>query len=420
MNKNGSRKNLVIGSILFVGFFLLYVVIGHRIGSKSSMLSVWCDAFFSFDNGYYLLYFFSDTDMPLAQSIFRHPFLYWFMSSMTRTFFLIGTERIVLWEFIVFIQCALASVSVVLIYLTCLKISNRVIPSIVLAVFYGFSSTMLIIAWTPESFVYASFTFALLVYISYAYIEGKKAPKIGFSLQNIVLAFVITGITLTNSFIWFVASWMSYRNRKEKLIWTGSITCAVIAVFFWTMDFSEQSLMEMLKVSSNLTGDSGFHSEFIVSNGKALFHHLLGSTVLFGETIIKPLRTNEIFNYPSFNLLPEHNWIETSSLIVLYIVVGYSIIRNFKKHAFVRFLTIALVFNLFLHGVLEFGLLEAFIYGAHFVFILSLLLAYLFRERYGNLHFVWLVPFILLMIVTNIQVVIELYRFAVENYPPKG
>jgi hypothetical protein len=396
---------------------MLYFAIGDRIGDRSAILRVESDAFFSFDSGYYIRDFFMNAGMPAPQSIFRHPFLDSILSRITDFHSLLKIEHIALWELIVSIQSILASISVVLIYNTCLKINNRIIPSAVLALFFGFSSTMLIVSWAPESFVYASFAFAVLVYVFYSYIEGEKVAKLGFHITNGIMAFVITGITLTNSFVWFVASLMSYRDRKQKLIWTFSITGAVIIVFFITLNSSEMSLMEMVERSSSFMGGSGFHPEYVVSSGQAIFHHFLGSTFLFGNTATTPLHLSSGVDFAAFNLLPKHNLIGTISLIILYVLVVYSVIKNFRKHAFVRFLTISFAFNLLLHGVLKFGILESFIYGAHIVFIVPLLLAYLFRGQRSNMHFIWLVPFVVLMIVTNAQVIRDLYHFAVKNYP---
>ena len=68
---------------------------------------------------------------------------------------------------------------------------------------YGFSATMLVITWTPESFSYANFTLVLMCFVCYPFITGEKEAKIGFSIANVLLAIVITGVTLTNSFMWF-------------------------------------------------------------------------------------------------------------------------------------------------------------------------------------------------------------------------
>ena len=75
---------------------------------------------------------------------------------------------------IIFIQAFLSAISVVMIYALCCKICKNVIVSFLLAVMYGFSATMLVITWTPESFIYANFTLVLMCFVCYPFINGEK------------------------------------------------------------------------------------------------------------------------------------------------------------------------------------------------------------------------------------------------------
>ncbi|PGE34183.1 leucyl aminopeptidase, partial [Bacillus cereus] len=71
---------------------------------------------------------------------------------------------------IIFIQTFLSALSVVMIYTLCCKICKNTIVSFLLAVMYGFSATMLVITWTPESFSYANFTLVLMCFVCYPFI----------------------------------------------------------------------------------------------------------------------------------------------------------------------------------------------------------------------------------------------------------
>ena len=94
---------------------------------------------------------------------------------------------------IIFIQTFLSALSVVMIYTLCCKICKNTIVFL-LAVMYGFSATMLVITWTPESFSYANFTLVLLCALYAIHLLQGKEAKIGFSIANVLLAIVIKGL----------------------------------------------------------------------------------------------------------------------------------------------------------------------------------------------------------------------------------
>ncbi|MCZ2991252.1 hypothetical protein NYY86_24325, partial [Acinetobacter baumannii] len=108
---------------------------------------------------------------------------------------------------------------------------------------------MLVITWTPESFSYANFTLVLMCFVCYPFITGEKEAKIGFSIANVLLAIVITGVTLTNSFMWFLGSLMSYKKLRKKIIWTGISIVIVVVLFVLAMNANNVVLIEGLKGS---------------------------------------------------------------------------------------------------------------------------------------------------------------------------
>lgn len=143
-------------------------------------------------------------------------------------------------------------------------------------------------------------------------------------------------------------------------------------------------------------------------------HLLLGSPLILGDVSEMPLRTFQDFS--QFNALPSHplrGWIV---IIVVYGAAIWAIVNNIFKNRFVLFLAGCLGFNVLLHGIVGFGLPEAFIYGSHFIFTLPLLLAYVFK-KINRLKIIVLSIIVLIIALNNIDKIIYLYQFAVLKHP---
>ncbi|MFQ6339697.1 DUF6080 domain-containing protein [Bacillus sp. AF62] len=409
---NGYKGRGILALVLFIFYWSLYFFIGWKMENDSKVLTAsWYDMYFSFDQGYYILSFFL-AKIPIADEVlFRHPFLNFLTEEIATVVSSLGVKNVV--QGIIFFQAFLSTLSVVMIYILCCKICKNVIVSFLLAVMYGFSATLLVITWTPESFVYANFTLVLMCFVCYPFITGEKEAKAGFSVANMLLAIGITGVTLTNSFMWFLGSVMSYKTLKKRIIWTGISIIVVVLLFALVIIENNISLIDVINTNIKFTEKQGFSEEYVGSKYILAFHLVLGSSFIFGPFSEVTLRQGEQF--AQLNMLPSHTMIGWIVIVSVYAFIIVAVWKNFRKEPFVRFLSFCLLFNIVLHGIVGFGASEAFIYGAHMVFTIPLLLAYGFKVM-RRIKVVGLCIVLLLLLINNFDSMLYFYHFAVSNY----
>ena len=409
---NGYKGKGILALVLFIFYWSFYFFIGWKMENDSKILTAsWYDMYFSFDQGYYILSFFL-AKIPIADEVlFRHPFLNFLTEEIATVVSSLGVKNVV--QGIIFFQAFLSTISVVMIYMLCCKICKNVIVSFLLAVMYGFSATLLVITWTPESFVYANFTLVLMCFVCYPFITGEKEAKAGFSAANMLLAIGITGVTLTNSFMWFLGSVMSYKTLKKRIIWTGISIIVVVLLFALVIIENNISLIDVINTNIKFTEKQGFSEEYVGSKYILAFHLVLGSSFIFGPFSEVTLRQGEQF--AQLNMLPSHTMIGWIVIVSVYAFIIVAVWKNFRKEPFVRFLSFCLLFNIVLHGIVGFGASEAFIYGAHMVFTIPLLLAYGFKVM-RRVKVVALCLILILIIINNFESMLYFYHFAVSNY----
>ncbi|PGA28640.1 leucyl aminopeptidase [Bacillus thuringiensis] len=409
---NNYKGKGILALVLFIFYWSFYFFIGWKMENDSKILTAsWYDMYFSFDQGYYILSFFL-AKIPIADEVlFRHPFLNFLTEEIATVVSSLGVKNVV--QGIIFFQAFLSTISVVMIYMLCCKICKNVIVSFLLAVMYGFSATLLVITWTPESFVYANFTLVLMCFVCYPFITGEKEAKAGFSAANMLLAIGITGVTLTNSFMWFLGSVMSYKTLKKRIIWTGISIIVVVFLFALVIIENNISLIDVINTNIKFTEKQGFSEEYVGSKYILVFHLVLGSSFIFGPFSEVTLRQGEQF--AQLNMLPSHTMIGWIVIVSVYAFIIVAVWKNFRKEPFVRFLSFCLLFNIVLHGIVGFGASEAFIYGAHMVFTIPLLLAYGFKVM-RRIKVVGLCIVLLLILINNFDSMLYFYHFAVSNY----
>ncbi|PFV16815.1 DUF6080 domain-containing protein, partial [Bacillus thuringiensis] len=402
---NGYKGKGILALVLFIFYWSLYFFIGWKMENDSKVLTAsWYDMYFSFDQGYYILSFFL-AKIPIADEVlFRHPFLNFLTEEIATVVSSLGVKNVV--QGIIFFQAFLSTLSVVMIYILCCKICKNVIVSFLLAVMYGFSATLLVITWTPESFVYANFTLVLMCFVCYPFITGEKEAKAGFSVANMLLAIGITGVTLTNSFMWFLGSVMSYKTLKKRIIWTGISIIVVVLLFALVIIENNISLIDVINTNIKFTEKQGFSEEYVGSKYILAFHLVLGSSFIFGPFSEVTLRQGEQF--AQLNMLPSHTMIGWIVIVSVYAFIIVAVWKNFRKEPFVRFLSFCLLFNIVLHGIVGFGASEAFIYGAHMVFTIPLLLAYGFKVM-RRIKVVGLCIVLLLLLINNFDSMLYFY-----------
>ena len=180
------------------------------------------------------------------------------------------------------------------------------------------------------------------------------------------------------------------------------------------MNANNVVLIDAVKASMSFAAqEQNFSPEYVKPSGILIFHLLLGSSVIFGPFSEVTLRQGEQF--AQLNMLPSHTMMGWIVIVSVYAFIIVAVWKNFRKEPFVRFLSFCLLFNIVLHGIVGFGVSEAFIYGAHMLFTIPLLLAYGFKVM-RRVKVVALCLILILIIINNFESMLYFYHFAVSNY----
>jgi len=139
---------------------------------------------------------------------------------------------------------------------------------------------------------------------------------------------------------------------------------------------------------------------------------------LFGEFIYIP-----VFNtlgFPEINLLPyAHIW----QYFIIGFILGISVYATFKycKNRFFLMLILSFLIDAIIHIVFHFGLYEAFIYGAHWIFVVPLIWGWIYTGNKNKRQVLfWDIVFVvlgLIIILNNSAKMVDFIQFSIHYYP---
>jgi hypothetical protein len=292
----------------------------------------------------------------------------------------------------------------------------------------AFFSTNLILSFSPESFPVSLFLLTfVLVYCSFIV---REKGVVSFS-HFFILALITGGTTITNSIKCCIPYWFSDLNLKKKIVKTCYValmlTCIFSLVYFFVnvgaLYFNGASKLYM-PWSDMIQQYNNYSSEYVNASilykgyAEMALSYFFGSPVLFAEFIYIP-----VFNtigFPEINILPYANsW----QYIVIYFVLGTFAIAIFKyfKNRFFLMVILSFLVDAVIHVVFHFGICEAFIYGAHWIFVVPLIWGWIYAENKNRKWFIfWDVVFIvlgLIIIFNNSIKMLDFIQFAQHHYP---
>lgn len=394
-----NKKELKLLCLLMVFYFsyssLLII--------KSSIIDndVLADLYFSFDNNPIFKFGY--------QSIPPHPLLKY----LTSPIILIGdllvslTGIYKLKTFLWVILCNYMIASSVLFIFKYLKnvinLNDRI--SVLLSVLFAITSILLILSFTPESFTISVFVITFIIY--YTSLHLKKNKEIPTS-EKIILSTIATGITITNFIICNIPYFFTKKPFKEKVKDLVILSIPMAIIFAW-IGFRHSFIADTKSRLSWFTHTTGEFYEHVID----LF---FGSPFFFSQLWIHKLRNDDT---DVISMDYYHHWWQYLFIAIISSLIIASLIRNYKSK-FVQILFLILVFNILIHIVIKYGLDEPFMFAAHWIYIVPLLLGWLYKsvssEQQKNLYKLYLVIGII-MLFNNMHTLYNFINTAIKLFP---
>lgn len=406
-------------TLLFSGLLVFYLCISLYFAFFSILIdhpTKETDLYFSLDNPLIFKYGRSHISGHPLTIIFYYPF-------------------VVLGNFLAFLLGAkaktvlFAALSSVMISLSCLYI-HRYIKNIVelanreallLTIFFALFSTNLILCFTPETFTLAAFFLSFSAYF-YAY-HIKNRIFVSPIYTSILASVCLGGVTVTNFVkgiipIFFLKE--SFRAIFKKLLVTIIVFFIILLLTQVLLYYADGRSFFHLMVGHQQEFTAGFNDSF-VSYLKHVFFNFWGAPMFFPELI--NLSYYSPANSDTINMLyitDYRYWWQYLSIVTLSIALLWAIIKNYKN-PLMQILVLLLAVDLGIHCVLEFGINTPFIYGGHWVYIVPLILAWLFKDikkkSTRNISYTLLCLLVIGIAVNNGVRLIEFAKLANEVYP---
>lgn len=304
------------------------------------------------------------------------------------------------------LQIAVSSISITLIfsYLKSLKLNKTTLYTI-MGIFL-FSFPQLFMSLSIERFIYAQLSIILFIYLVH-----KNKNKENYLLD--LAAIPLFGITVSNIYIYVLNLIIKYKTQFKKYI--KHLT--VFALTSYIVIIMTNSI-SLLNTVSGIKDNSAyvFNGTWIEKIKMILFRLLYPSIYFPG---------NEITTYGENGI--SYKMMQTDNINIIYFVIFMiilclciaSIIIN-RKDDIVKLSAAIILFNIFMHGIVGFNLLNANIMTIHFGFAIIILLAHFCKNiKSENIKSVNLFLIIVLttVILSNGQGFIKIFNLGVQMLP---
>lgn len=393
--------------LLFVFLSIFYLSYSLFLGLETSLVSNahrGMDLYFSFDNVVHFNAGFQNLDAHPFLQIFSYPFT--FVGNILSKY--VGIEA----RIILFLLCCTTSVTMSVVYINrylrrIVELSDRV--SLLISVFFALFSTLLVLAFTVESFTWSLFMLSFWVY--YFSKKIKEQARVGF-FSYAVSVFILGGVTITNAVkagcaIFFFKDTL---KNKMRLVKNTIVLFAVALLFvgYYSLDFSR---LEYFDDVSNLP-----LSEKIIN-------YFWGSPILLSSLCIGNSRVGEINNtyMQMISLQSYSHWWQYAVVLLILAIVVFSLVKNYRTKL-VQYLFLLLFFDVLLHIVLMKGLSEAMIYGGHWVYTIPLFVGWLYKSLEKNQRKILIAVLSGLILILAVNDVVRMKEFTdlAFQYFPKS
>jgi hypothetical protein len=361
----------------------------------------------------------------------KHPLINFYLLPLSLLLFIakfIISEKAALVSLYVFYHLSV-TYSMIFIYriLNELMMLNQ-FRSIILTILFSSFAHIII-----QSFIIESYPLSLLLLTITLYVLGK-----GIYLKEktdpylYCLLFVLTaGVTITNGLKTIIAYLFTEKKLNAKIKWIVAVSfffLILVAIIYIPTKLitSKNSKTELVSNNNSRPGYStenpkqSLTQELEASGSKIPFlkfirfdidlfssfrGNILGESALFHTSNFKSEIRNGRNIYLEYSS-PYKNWI----ILLFYLFFVFSVIISLNQkfsHILLAFLSV----DIFIHVVCRFGIEEPYIFAAHWMFLIPLFFAFLYKnERLKNLYYFFdlaIISFSIFFLYNNWSIIFE-------------
>lgn len=401
------EKCLFFILLLFYFLYSMYIALSTSIIDNTSVIT---DIYFSYDN-------------PLILEVGRtqisgHPLLVLFYYP----FVLIGNVLASLITFkaktlfFVFLSSSMISLSCIYIYRYFKEIIEaKKLVCYLFTLFFAFFSTNLILAFTPESFTLSALFLSFNVYYNSSYIKRGVSPPF---ISNVILANVfLGGVTITNMAKGVIPV-LFFKEKKmsifKKIMVLGLIFFVILLIIqVLSIVFLDKNYIQSIFAHKDNFTDGSLTG---VTYLRMIFSHFFGAPIFFSEILSYKTIRNGI---PYLVENDYHMWWQYLFMSLIFLFVIISLIRNCKE-PLVQMLFLLFLIDIIIHCIIRFGINEPFIYGAHWIYCIPLLLGWLYKkmnEKQAKVFLAIISCMLIGLILNNLYRLSDFINLAQELYP---
>ncbi|MFV0331864.1 MAG: DUF6080 domain-containing protein [Dysgonomonas sp.] len=401
------EKYLFWGLLLF---YLSYSVFVTFTTSIVDNISVGTDLYFSYDNPLILEHG--------RTQISGHPLLIFFYYP----FVLIGNGLVLLTTakvktlFFIMLSSSMISLSCVYIFRYIRQIIElKRFTAFLFTLFFAFFSTNLILAFTPESFTLSALFLSFNVYYNSSYIKRGISPPF---ISNVILAdFFLGGVTLTNMAKGVIPV-LFFKEKKASILKKIIILGAVFFIILLALQIFSALVLDKNYIGSIFAHKDNFTDESLTGMAylQMIFSHFFGA----------PIFLSEIFSYNTIrNGIPYlvegdyRLWWQYLFMSLICVFVVASFIRNYKE-PFVQMIFLLFLVDIVIHCIIRFGINEPFIYGAHWIYCVPLLLGWLYKklkDKQAKVFLIIISCMFVALVINNLVRLSDFINLAQQIYP---
>ena len=404
--RNKLDKHYMIITYMLITFTIFFVVasfIKNETNYYSSNLQARWDDILSYDDMYHarIVYSGYENYEAIIGTITKHPFILVIgkiVYIIENIFCNIDDKTDHYFNIVVF-QIILNMISIFYLY-KILKEQYNLKDKwcLLLLTIYNLATVSLLGIFIIDSFIIS----ATLLIISYYYLSKQKL------VMSTILGILIAGVCITNSLAFAIMAICLLKKKKD--IFKVGISCILgFSALTLLLPYREILFKGFFSEVHNqvnlyvLNKDEG-----IVQYLKLVFYYLLTSPIFFLD--MKHTQSNQLDSV-KFELSASLGIIIVT--IIFFIFLVYNIIKNLKNRKALA-VSLVLLYNIFIHAIIGFGLLEATIYGLHFLFAEILLFAFGFKIENKVIRKIFIIFSIILIVIQiryNLYGMLELVKW---------
>ena len=358
---------------IFCFYFIAFGILGRYIAQHYIIIfddRIPWDAYFSFDNR---------SIVRTGGGFERHPLSNYFFDRIRNLGYYFSGRKFNFEFRMVLAICSNLAISLSIVQI--FKYLKNIIQlptsiSLVLTVFFSLFSTTILLSFTPETYTY---TLLFLLIFNYYAAENFKSEK---KIDGTALTFAgvfIGGLTITN----IVKVYIPILFEK-KLFWNwkkigNAVARVSISIAVFTFLYLNRLQFDVSRI---LTQTKENYDKFSTAKAVPIWDMMVswfwGGTMLFPSFTMQDYHNKKGFEYKALFMDVYHSPFAYIFVASIFGLILWSYFKNFRNK-FVQILMISFFVDIIIHCILQFGLKTGYIYGAHYIFIVPLLLGWFFH-----------------------------------------